>query len=84
MLFACALLVPSTFSLTISPRLMGLLTVFSMSFLGAVSAATRMELLHNNHTRSLESTLKFKDIRHILIFPNDTPLACDTTLSQHL
>lgn len=51
---------------------------------GGISDASRMELLHSNHTRSRESILKLRDMRQTLVFLNSTSLTCATTLSQHL
>lgn len=70
-------------SLTISPMLMGLPTWVNVSRPGGISDASRMELLQSNHTRSRESILKLRDMRHILVFLNSTSLTCATMLSQH-
>lgn len=70
--------------LTISPMLMGLPTWVNVSRPGGISDASRMELLQSNHTRSRESILKLRDMRHILVFLNSTSLTCATMLSQHV
>lgn len=71
-------------SLTISPILMGLPAWVKVSLPGGMSDASRMELLQSNQTRSRESILKLRDMRHIRVFLNSTSLTCATTLSQHL